>query len=392
MNESGMNIHADNKSLFTVLIFIYGLFLLSCRENVGEKYGNSPADTTVTYAQRFELHRNENYTILKISDPWQGAGNIVHEYLLVREGQKNDIRADPEKVIHVPVRKIICMSTTHVAMLEVLEQEKTIVAVSGAGLVYNEKISDRIKAGKIYDIGYDAGLNYELIIKSAPDLVMIYGIGSESAGFSARISSLGTKVIYNADYLETNPLGKAEWIKVFGALFCVEEKADSIFNEIAGSYNQLKEFISNMANSRPLVLLGMPFRDTWFISPGNSYISRMISDAGGTYLWERTESRVSMPYSLETVFVNAMKADIWLNTGSTASKREIISLDPRLGELPPFINDKLYNNNRRMNGSGGNDYWESGAVNPHIILKDIASIIHPEIFPEYEPVYYKKIE
>lgn len=284
------------------------------------------------------------------------------------------------------------MSTTHVAMVHALGQEKTIVAVSGADLIYNEDISDRIRKGRINDIGYDSGLNSELIINSSPDLVMIYGIGSESAGYTARINDLGTKVMYNADYLETDPLGKAEWIKVFGAIFSMEEKADSIFNGISKSYISLKNIIHGEIDTKPVVLLGMPFRDTWYISPGNSYISQLISDAGGSYLWENTESSFSMPYSLESVFIRALKADIWLNTGSLTSKRDIILLDPRLGSLPPFINDKLYNNDRRLNGSGGNDYWESGCINPQIILKDIAAILHPGIFPGYQPVYYRKVD
>jgi len=284
------------------------------------------------------------------------------------------------------------MSTTHLAMISALGQEFRIAGVSGSDFVYDNDISKRIKNGLINDIGYDSGINSELIIKSSPDLVMIYGIGSESAGYTAKIYELGTKVIYNADYLETDPLGKAEWIKVFGALFCKEKMADSLFSMIESNYNQLKEYISSNAANKPAVMLGLPFRDTWYISPGNSYISRLIRDAGGTYLWEKTESAVSMPFGLENVYIEALNADFWLNTGSVLSKEEIVSIDPRLGSVPPFVKGKLFNNNKRLNKSGGNDYWESGTLNPHIILKDIASILHPELFPDHGLVYYRKIE
>jgi iron complex transport system substrate-binding protein len=198
--------------------------------------------------------------------------------------------------------------------------------------------------------------------------------------------------MFNADYLETDPLGKAEWIKMFGALYCREERADTIFSDISVSYEQIKMFIRDNADKKPSVLLGLPFRDTWFISPGNSYISRLIKDAGGSYLWENTESEVSMPFGLENVFMQSLKADYWLNTGAVTSKNEILSLDPRLGSIPPFISGNLYNNNRRLSERGGNDYWESGTLNPHIILKDIAAILHPGLFGNYEPVYYRKIE
>ena len=385
-------LHITDHIILKIGTLLISLVSNSCSENTGNHYKYSTTDSTVVYAQRFKLNRTDSCTILTITDPWQGAGDIIQEYYLVRREFQNELSADPSKIITVPVKKIICMSTTHVAMVHALGQEKTIVAVSGADLIYNEDISDRIRKGRINDIGYDSGLNSELIINSSPDLVMIYGIGSESAGYTARINDLGTKVMYNADYLETDPLGKAEWIKVFGAIFSMEEKADSIFNGISKSYISLKNIIHGEIDTKPVVLLGMPFRDTWYISPGNSYISQLISDAGGSYLWENTESSFSMPYSLESVFIRALKADIWLNTGSLTSKRDIILLDPRLGSLPPFVNDKLYNNDRRLNGSGGNDYWESGCINPQIILKDIAAILHPGIFPGYQPVYYRKVD
>ena len=97
---------------------------------------------------------------------------------------------------------------------------------------------------------------------------MVYGIGSESAGYIGKLKELGIKVIFNADYLENDPLGKAEWIKMIGALYSKEEMADSIFSTIESKYNQLKIFISENADERPKVLLGLPFKDTWFISPG----------------------------------------------------------------------------------------------------------------------------
>ena len=139
-------------------------------------------------------------------------------------------------------------------------------------------------------------------------------------------------------------------------------------------------------------MLGLPFKDTWFISPGNSYISKLIEDAGGYYLWQNTVSSVSMPTGLENVFIKALTADYWLNTGSVRSRSEIISVDPRLAELPCFRNGNLYNNNKRTNLNGGNDYWEGGALNPDIILSDIATILHPELFPGRDLFYYERLK
>jgi len=233
-------------------------------------------------------------------------------------------------------------------------------------------------------------LPYTLIKRN--DKVALYGIGGESAGYIGKLKELGIKVLFNADYLETDPLGKAEWIKMIGSLYAREDMADSIFRNIESEYNQLKLFIRKNAPEKPKVLLGLPFRDTWFISPGNSYISGLLDDAGGDYLWKQTTSLVSMPTGIENVFLKALDADYWLNAGSAETMNEIMSIDPRLSELRCFKNGNVFNNNKRINANGGNDYWESGSLNPDIILKDIATILHPGLFRDYDLFYYRKLD
>ena len=98
-----------------------------------------------------------------------------------------------------------------------------------------------------------------------------------------------------------------------------------------------------------------------------------------------------MPTGLETVFLKGMDSDIWINPGSTSSIQEIVSVDDRFKTLPPVINGEIYNNIKRLNDRGGNDYWESGILSPHIILKDLASIFHPDLFRDYNAFYYEKI-
>lgn len=276
-------------------------------------------------------------------------------------------------------------------MLAAIGEEKAIAGMSGVQYIYNETVADRIRNGKIPDIGYDSGMNNELVLKIRPDLLLMYGIGGEGEGYTGKLKEMGVRVMFDADYLENDPLGKAEWIKLFGALFCKEKISDSIYTYITESYSDLKEYIRHNIKTRPSVLLGLPFKDTWYISPGNSYISRLIGDAGGNYLWSNIKSSVSLPFSLEKVYLQAVKADYWLNIGSVLTKSDIETFEPRLASLAPFINDKLYNNNNRISPGGGNDYWESGTLNPQVILKDIAGILHPELFTQINLFYYRKI-
>jgi iron complex transport system substrate-binding protein len=284
------------------------------------------------------------------------------------------------------------MSTTHASMISTLGETASIKGMSGVNLAYSRAIAELVEKREIDEVGYESNLNTEMLIKISPDLIMMYGIGNESVGHINKMKEIGIKTMFNADYLETDPLGKAEWIKLFGELYCKRSIADSIFTAITNDYNSLKNFIHDNITHRPLTLLGLPFKDTWFVSPGNSFISALINDAGGEYLWKETQSNVSMPYSLESVYVKAVNADYWLNIGTVESALEISMLDRRLGNLKCFTNGHLYNNNNRVNRNGGNDFWESGAITPQVILKDIASILHPELFPEYVPYYYKKLK
>lgn len=378
--------------LFVLLLVLSFLFNGCSRKSVNTTLNNTPDGTYQTNkSQRLRIEKLDGYSKITIINPWQGAENVNLVYNLVKRDSVFPSDLDSSDVIFVPVRSIVCMSTTHLAMLSALGEESSVSGVSGPGYVYSESLTRRIEAGLISDVGYDSGLNKELILSISPDLVMMYGIGSESAGYVGKIKELGIRVIFNADYLETDPLGKAEWIKLFGALYCREEMADSIFTSEIILYDSLRSYISENISERPKILLGLPYKDTWYISPGNSFISKIISDAGGDYLWKDTESAVSMPYGIENVYLGALTADYWLNIGSIKSGREIDAVDERLTKLPCYLSGNLFNNNRRITSKGGNDYWESGTVFPHLILQDIAAIIHPEIFRDHELFFYRKI-
>ena len=369
------------------------VILLSCSHRSGQvaelKTGSD--STYIHYATRFKMESDSDYIRIRIFNPWQGAEDVVQEWFLIGEGNRIPPGIDSSEVIRIPVKKIICMSTTHLAMISALGEAGTISGFSGTKYIYEKSIENMVNNGLIREIGYENNLNKELILELKPDLLMVYGVGSESASYVEKLQELGIKVFYNADYLETDPLGKAEWIKLIGALYGRDKIADSIFSETEAEYEKLKNFIGRNISYYPSVLLGLPYRDTWFISPGNSYISRLISDAGGNYLWKETNASAAFPVNLETVYLKALNADFWLNAGTAESRADISAIDNRLADLECFRKDNIFNNNRRMSIGGGNDYWESGSVNPHLILEDIATILHPGLFQDRELYYYKNL-
>jgi iron complex transport system substrate-binding protein len=365
---------------------------VSCGNQEQSEKNNGADSGLITAATGLGLTRYDGYTEVIIRNPWQGAKSVVMKYALVKDGSAAPVGFNPENIINVPVQRIICMSTTHAGMISALGEEGTIKGMSGTEFIFSPSVSELINKGAIKEVGYETNLNQEIVVKISPDLVMMYGIGSESASHINKMKELGLKVMFNGDYLETDPLAKAEWIKLFGALYCREEMADSIFKSVSDDYNNIRSYVNSGSSARPTVLLGLPFKDTWFISPGNSFVSKLIEDAGGNYLWHNTISEYSLPYGLENVYTNALNADYWLNIGTVKSTSEITMIDPRLKDLKSFRDGNLFNNNKRLNSNGGNDYWESGAVRPNLILRDIAVILHPELFPGMSMYYYQKIE
>lgn len=386
-----------NMRFFTILTSVLiSLLSVSCRTGTTDRAGDyihSALQGKPEYASRFTLHEEEGFTRLDIIDPWQGASGIRQTwYLVPAELAEKFVKPGEGNILTVPVDRIVCMSATHVAMIAALGKENTICGVSGTDLIYNRSVRKAIDNGLIREIGYDENTNRELLVDLDPDLIIAYGIGGESAAGQGKLSELGLTVMFNADYLEDDPLGKAEWIRVFGALFCVEEKADSVFLAASTEYTEIKNEVAAKAGATPGILLGLPWKDSWFISPGNSYISRLVQDAGGQYLWHETQSDFSMPYNLENVYIRAVNADLWLNPGSASSLNEIEAADYRLKLLPVFESKMVFNNNRRITPSGANDYWETGTVRPGLILKDIAKIINKELFREDSLFFYRKLE
>jgi iron complex transport system substrate-binding protein len=333
------------------------------------------------YATHFRITDSADYTILEIIEPWQGAAGVIQRWYLIEEGSTGfgDLKND-DNIIKVPVKKIVCMSATHVAMVSALGMEDALYGVSGTGLIFDQSVRNAIASGHTREVGYDENMNRELLVEMSPDLIIAYGIGSESLSHYVKLAELGLKVMYNADYLENDPLGKAEWIRVFGALMNKREMADSIFISSEQEYKSVMETVLHNNSEKPLVMLGLPWKESWYVSPGNSYISKLIEDAGGSYLWKDFQSDFSMPFNLENVYTRAINADYWLNPGTATHLSDILSVDHRLSSLKVFSGKRIYNNNLMVNRSGANDYWETGSLRPGLILKDMAMIFNRELF------------
>jgi len=385
------------KTILTILIPLLFLscVLTGCKQGYTENSKPSEENETsyqinIEFAEGFKIDCYSSYKKVTVYNPWQGADDMNYEYLLVRKGEKIPGGFFNHSVIEVPVKRVICLSTTHVAMIDLLEKTHTIFGISGKELINNPNIRKRIINGEVMDVGYDQNLNYENIISLKPDIVMTYGINAEIAGFILKLKELGINVVINAEYLEKTPLAKLEWIKFIGAFYGIEQKAGDVFDTIVAEYNSIKN-IAFKLERKPKVMIGLPWKDTWYIPGGKSFAARFIKDAGGEYIWEKLDSKIARPMGFETIYKKAKDADIWINPGDIDNLEAILTVDARLKHFKPIKNRKVFNNNAIMNKTGGNDYWESGITHPQIILKDLVRIFHPEVLPDHKLVYYKSI-
>ncbi|MFC2151646.1 ABC transporter substrate-binding protein [Bacteroidota bacterium] len=377
---------------YSILIFL--IISFSCSNKVKYKDAiieNYVDGDSISYAKGFLINRSIDYDIVTIKNPWQGAQNVEYKYALVKDTIINPKIDGNYNIIKTPVKKVVCLSTTHIAFIDVLNETETVVGISGTNYVNNSKIREKINKQKVVDVGYDNSLNFELIALLNPDLVITYGVGGQVASYNQKLNELGIQTIIIAEYLENDPLGKLEWIKLFGALYDKEDLAKNYFNKIKNEYQNLLALTEKKSN-KPKVLFGLPYKDTWYVPGGNSFLAKMTADAGGDYIWKSNESRESLPFDLESVFINASDAEIWLNNGTVLSKNDILKVDERFEDFNPFISGKIFNNNLMVNEFGGNDYWEKGLIEPHIVLKDMIKIFHPELLPSHDLVYYKIIK
>lgn len=353
--------------------------------------GNGGVPGQMKYATGFTIRKESGFKILEVRDPWQNIRGVTFTYLLASDPAKIPDSLSNFPFIQVPVHRVVALSTTHIAMIRQLGMGRTIKGISGTGMVYDREFAARIHDGDILDVGYEQGLDYEAVVRTDPDVLFFYGVESSGQAVVKKLGELKVPVVYCGEYLERHPLGKAEWIRFFAQFYQMEEESERFFNGIDSAYQALAS-IARGLEDRPAVLTGLPWNDTWYMAGGKSFASRFIRDAGGAYLWEDNPSAQAVALDLESVYARAVDAEIWINPGAAKSLEELRKFDLRFGELPVVKNGMVFNNNRRLNETGGNDYWESGTVRPDLVLADLIEVFHPDLLTDHHFIYYRKLK
>ncbi len=370
---------------FLLLIFIFN----SCKkekENNKNTDQNKPSYSLIRYAKGFDIQVFDAYKKLIIKTPYPGAKN-QQEFILVTANISDNIN---DNKLNIPLKRIVATSSTHIPMLELIGAENTLIGFPNTSYITSSKTNILIQKGLINDIGNDQSFNTEILISLQPDAVIGFTMGNTSKMYNT-IRKNGIPVIFNGDWLEETPLGRAEWIKFFGALYNKDALADSIFKSIETKYLQAKEIAKN-AEYIPTILTGILYKDKWNLPAGGSFAAQLFKDANTNYLWSDSKGQGSLVLSFESVIEKAQKANFWIGSGFFTNINELANANNHYTVFKPFKEKKIYTYSKKRGINGGVIYFELAPVQPHIVLQDLIKVTHPELLPNYQPYFLEKLD
>jgi iron complex transport system substrate-binding protein len=275
-------------------------------------------------------------------------------------------------------------------MLEILGAADALVGFPNAEYITSRETRDRIEQGELIDIGKDMGLNTEMVIALQPQAVIGFALDDSDKSYST-LRKNNIPIIFNGDWLEETPLGRAEWIKFFGALLDRDREADSIFNQIEKEYLEARE-IAKESKESPTIMSGILFKDQWNLPAGESFTARLYEDANTSYLWKESKGQGSLVLNFESVLDRAREADFWIGSGIYTRRKDLIEANGHYAEFKAYDQNRIYTFSKRKGDGGGIIYFELGPLQPHVVLKDLIKVTHPDLLPEYEPFFLQPLD
>ena len=378
-----------NFTFFKTLVILFLIVSFSCKEKLNTEE-SLIRTSNIKYAKGFDIVSENGNKKLIIKNPYKNSKKVF-SYILYKKSAIKSIDKSINVKIEVPIQELVVTSTTHIPMIELLNEELSIIGFPNTKYISSKKTRKLIDQGKIIDIGKENSLNTEILLDIEPQLVIGYGVSNADKTL-ATVQKAGIPVIYNGDWLEETPLGKAEWIKFFGVLFDKEKQADSIFKKIESNYLEAKN-IALKSNKKLTVLSGaIMSKDIWNLPAGNSFVSKFLKDANLDYLWRKTKGNGSLSLSFESVFEKGINADFWIAPGYFTSKNQLLKSNKLYAKFKSFINNNIYTSSNRKGETGGVLYYELATTRPDLVLKDIIKITNPKLLPDYKTTFFEKMK
>lgn len=324
------------------ILCLFGLVCMACQPTTNTSVTDDTAGFTI------DIHNDSTH--ITIYSPWL-KGQVMQKLSF-----------------NQPYKRIVCTSATHMGFISELGMTNKVVGVCRPNRVYNLSEEDR---ERITDIGDDMQPSMEKILLLNPDLVILYTY-AQGDPIPAQVEALGIPILYCNEWTETTPLARAEWIRLFGAVFGCLNHADSIFASVKDAYAQLK--VDSLKFKGKSIMSGMSWRGTWYVPAGGTFMGHLFRDAGAQYKYEDNPSTSSIPLTMEQAIQDFAQADIWVGCEANSLK-ELEAIDKKHTWFKAFQTGQVYNFRRRTLPSGANDFWESATVHPERILSDLNKVL-----------------
>lgn len=348
--------------LSNLYIFVCIALLSACSSssNQTEKVNK---ENQIECAKRFQLIQKEGYKELNVISPQ--TGKIETSYALVPRAHPVNVASKYTK-IEVPVKNMVALSSTFIGMLNEIDALDCLKGTTDLAYVWNKKVRKKIEKGSILAFGFETEVSPEVLLKKKVSLVVFSGFGSAFPN-ADKLEKLGITCMANYDWEEIHPLGKAEWIKVFGALSGKEDEANAYFDELKKTYATYKKEIKKGKN-KPQIMFGDVFGDTWNAPAGQSYMAGVMKDAGVNYVFKNTKGTASVANTKEQMFKVQTDCPIWINAEAKTIK-ELLTKNSKYSYLIAVKKNQVYS---YMNNSSY--FWEMSTVHPEWLMEDFAVI------------------
>lgn len=342
------------------------------------------------FATGFQLYEGEGFWEIEVSQGYPGSSD-TYRYLVLDSGVQLNTNGY-DAVVQLPVDAVVLTSTTQVPHLDALDLADVLVGFPQTDLISSTTARARIAAGKVKELGAGPSANPELVLDLHPDWIMISTLG-EDLRYLDIFKQAGIPALINGEYVEQNPLGRAEWIKFTGVLLGNYPAALAQFEQIKKDYLEAEALGSSLQNKElPTVLSGVMYQDIWYAPGGESWAAQLLEKAGGSYVFGKEGAAGSLQLNYEVVLDQGTTAPIWIGASDFASLEEMGKVEPRYQAFAAWKTGEVYTYTAKKGGTGGLEYFELGYLRPDLILKDLIKILHPELLPGYEPYFYQKLK
>lgn len=359
-----------------------------------------PDKVAPEFSEGWQVEYHNNYKVVDVLTPFPGATEAdVIQYVLVQCGTPAPEGYDDAQVIEIPADDVIALGTSYVPQLNELGLLDHLIGLDSLAYVSTPAVLDMIAEGKLIEVGSGSSVNVEAVLDAEPSLLLTFIYSASDADVHPALTEAGVPVVVASDYIERNPLGQAEWIKFTSLFYNAEAEANAVFGEKADEYQSLVELTSALAaDEKPTVLWNSytTYSNAWWIPGSESFAGQFVRDAGGTLVLgddpQVAGNIDASPFDFEFVYEAGLDANFWFpGTFGVRTLGDLLAQDERYADFAATQNDTVYNFDARENANGGNDYFENGVANPQDVLADLIKILHPDLLPDHELIYFRQL-